>query len=66
MIEILKESFPKIEVKKKERDKLMPERGTLSIEKIKKLINYQPAWTLEKGYFEYISWYKSIFSSLKK
>ena len=66
LIEILKENFPKIEVEKKERDKLMPERGTLSIEKAKKLINYQPTWILEKGYFEYIGWYKSIFSSLKK
>ena len=66
LIEILKESFTKIEIKKKERDKLMPERGTLSIEKAKKLINYKPTWTLEKGYLEYIGWYKSIFSSLRK
>ena len=26
----------------------MPERGTLSIEKAKKLINYQPTWILKK------------------
>ncbi len=66
LIEILKESFPKIEVKKKERDKLMPERGTLSIDKAKKLINYQPTWILEKGYKEYINWYKNIFLSQSK
>ena len=65
LIEILKESFPKIEIKKQERDKLMPERGTLSIEKAKKLIEYQPTWILEKGYKEYINWYKNIFLSQK-
>ena len=26
------------------------------------LINYSPSWPLEKGYPEYIKWYKSIFS----
>ena len=54
-------NFPNIEVQNKERDKLMPERGTLSIEKAKKLIGYEPVWNLEKGYQAYIDWYKKIF-----
>jgi len=65
LIEILKESFPNIKIENKERDKLMPERGTLSIEKAKKLLNYKPSWKLEDGYREYINWYKKIFKDKK-
>ena len=62
MINILKDYFPNVVVKHKPRDSLTPIRGTLSIKKAKKLINYSPSWPLEKGYPEYIKWYKSIFS----
>ena len=36
----------------------MPKRGTLSINKAKKLIKYKPSFNLEKGYQRYINWYK--------
>ena len=62
MINILKNYFPNVIVKHKPRDSLTPIRGTLSIKKAQKLINYSPSWPLEKGYPEYIKWYKSIFS----
>ena len=62
MINILKDYFPNVIVKHKPRDSLTPIRGTLSIKKAQKLINYSPSWPLEKGYPEYIKWYKSIFS----
>ena len=39
----------------------MPVRGKLSIEKAKKLLNYYPEWNLEKGYLNYIKWYKETF-----
>lgn len=56
LIDILKEFFDlKIEYKK--RDKLMPKRGTLSVNKAKNLLNYDPAWNLDKGYRDYIKWY---------
>lgn len=61
MIEILKQNFQKLDVKFKKRDKLMPVRGTLNIDKAKNLLNYQPSWPLEKGYPNYINWYKEIF-----
>tara|TARA_Y100000389_G_C17468516_1_gene528017 strand:+ start:4442 stop:5440 length:999 start_codon:yes stop_codon:yes gene_type:complete len=60
MINILKDYFPNVIVKHKPRDSLTPIRGTLSIKKAQKLINYSPSWPLEKGYPEYIKWYKSI------
>ena len=39
----------------------MPERGTLLIDKAKSLINYNPSFSLEKGYPKYIKWYKELF-----
>lgn len=61
LIEILKSEFKNINVIYKKKDKLMPVRGKLSIEKAKRLINYEPKWDLEKGYINYIKWYKDIF-----
>lgn len=60
MIEIVKKEFPGIEVSYKPRDGLMPERGTLSIEKAKRLLGYQPKWPLDKGFLKYIEWYKGL------
>lgn len=62
MIDIVKEHFPNINVKYLPKDKLMPDRGTLSIDKAKKLINYEPRYPLELGYKKYIEWYKSLKS----
>lgn len=60
MIEIMKREFPGIEVKYNPRDALMPERGTLSVDKARKLLGYQPAYPLERGFVEYIKWYKDL------
>ena len=57
---IVLESFPKIKIKKNTRDSLMPERGTLDISKAKKLLGYNPRFPIEKGFTNYISWYKSF------
>jgi nucleoside-diphosphate-sugar epimerase len=63
MIDILKKYFPDIKVQNTPRDSLMPERGTLSVEKAKKMIGYNPQNPLEIGFSKYIEWYKSIFGS---
>ena len=57
LIEILKSEFPDLRVNYQERDKFMPERGTLLISKAKKLLNYNPSNALEQGYPKYIEWY---------
>ena len=62
IIEILKKNFIGLKIEFKKRDKLMPERGTLSIDKAKKLINYEPKWKIEDGYQKYIDWYKNFES----
>ena len=64
MIDILKIYYPNIKVLKENRDKLIPKRGTLSIDKAKDLIDYSPSWPLEKGYPEYIKWYNNFKKNL--
>ena len=60
MIEIMRDGFPNIEVKYQARDGLMPERGTLSVEKARNMIGYVPAFPLEIGFVRYIEWYKEL------
>lgn len=63
LISILSDFFPTLKVKYLSKDQLMPDRGTLSIEKAKRLLHYEPAFPLEKGFIEYINWYKSIYQT---
>ena len=60
MSEIIREYFPNIKIRNVERDKLMPKRGTLNVDKARDLIGYNPSWPLEKGYPRYIDWYKNF------
>ena len=61
MIDLMKEAFPTIEVVHNPRDGLMPERGTLNVDKARQLIGYDPQYPLEKGFPRYIEWYKAIY-----
>ena len=61
MVEILRQHFPKISVRSIPKDSLMPDRGTLSVDKARSLIGYEPTWPIEKGYPQYIAWYKELF-----
>tara|TARA_B100001093_G_scaffold520481_1_gene616524 strand:+ start:3587 stop:4591 length:1005 start_codon:yes stop_codon:yes gene_type:complete len=56
-IKILKKYFPKMKIDYIPRDKLLPFRGTLSINKSKKLIKYKPKFNLERGIYNYVNWY---------
>lgn len=60
MLEIVKSHFPEVAVKYQPRDQLMPERGTLSVQKARTLLGYEPQWPLEKGFVRYIEWYKEL------
>ncbi|MEP4378228.1 MAG: NAD(P)-dependent oxidoreductase [Alphaproteobacteria bacterium] len=61
MAEIIEAHFPDVRVKYEDRDVLMPERGTLSVDKARRLIGYDPQFPLDKGFVEYIEWYKNLF-----
>ena len=66
LIEVLKNEFPNIKFFYKEKEKFMPERGTLDISKAKKLIGYNPINPIDTGYIKYISWYKKFWDNLKR
>jgi nucleoside-diphosphate-sugar epimerase len=57
IITIMKGYFPDLRVKNKPRDKLMPKRGTLSINKATQLLNYVPKNPIDVGFPKYIEWY---------
>ncbi len=60
MAEIILSEFPDLKLIRKPRDGLMPERGTLNIDKAKQLLGYIPEYPLEKGFINYINWYKEF------
>jgi nucleoside-diphosphate-sugar epimerase len=62
MAQIVKAEIPDVVIKYQARDQLMPERGTLSVDKARRLLGYQPQWPLEKGFVRYIQWYKGLAS----
>ena len=65
LLSILKNEFPNINVEYKEREKLMPIRGTLSVKKAKSLLNFTPEYSIDMGYLKYINWYKDFWKNLK-
>lgn len=65
LIEILKTKFKNINISYKDRDKLMPKRGTLKNDKSKDLLGFNPSYPIEIGYNKYIDWYKSFWLEKK-
>lgn len=61
LTKIIGRSIKNLKIKSQKRDKLMPYRGTLSNNKIKKYLNYKPKYNLEKGLDKLISWYKKNY-----
>ena len=64
LAKILKQEFPNVNISYKGREKFMPERGTLNINKAKKLIGYSPKNSIGEGYIKYINWYKNFWKNL--
>jgi len=60
IVDLVRKHFPDIQLKHNPRDGLMPERGTLSIEKARMLLGYEPQFPIEKGFVDYINWYKQF------
>lgn len=66
LADIVKAHFPKVEIKYLPKDKLTPDRGTLCVDKAKKLLGYDPQYPLEKGFVKYIEWYKSTWNQVER
>jgi len=61
MADILAAHFPDVKIDYQPKDELTPDRGTLSVEKARKIIGYDPQYPLERGFVEYIKWYKDMW-----
>jgi nucleoside-diphosphate-sugar epimerase len=60
MAELVRSRFPGVSVNLQPRDALMPERGTLSIQKARDLLGYEPTFDLDTGFRNYIDWYQEF------
>jgi len=65
LADLVKNEFPSVKINYVGKEQFMPERGTLNINKAKKLIGYSPQYKLEEGYTKYIQWYKNFWKNLK-
>lgn len=60
LVQIMKQEFPEIKVQNVRRDNLMPFRGTLNVDKAKKLIEYSPQYSIDIGFPKYVQWYRDL------
>jgi nucleoside-diphosphate-sugar epimerase len=60
MAEIVRKRFDNIPIEYVKRDKLMPFRGTLSVQKAKDLLGYDPQNPIEVGVPKYMDWYQQF------
>ena len=63
LADIVAEHFPGVQMQDAERDRLMPRRGTLSVQKARELLGYTPTNPIETGFPKYIAWYRDFFRS---
>jgi len=54
----LQKHFPNLQYEITKRDDFRPKRGTLSIDKARKLIGYEPKYSLQDGVDEYVAFIK--------
>jgi len=60
LAELVLGEFKGVTLEYQARDALMPERGTLSVAKARKLLGYEPKFPVEVGFKKYIDWYKGV------
>ncbi len=62
----IKSKFKNQKFKNLKRSKLVAIRGTLSVNKAKKLVGYKPTHNINNGIQKYYNWYKKKFTQLSK
>jgi nucleoside-diphosphate-sugar epimerase len=61
---VVRQQFPGVDAEYVARDVLMPFRGTLSIEKARRLLGYAPKHAIEEGFVKYIQWYRELTAEI--
>jgi nucleoside-diphosphate-sugar epimerase len=65
LVEVLKKQFPDVAVQHVPRDRLMPFRGTLNVDRARRLVGYEPAFPIEIGFAKYAEWYRRRAGGVK-
>jgi nucleoside-diphosphate-sugar epimerase len=60
VVELVRQEFPDVKIEHAQRDRLMPERGTLSVAKARDLLGYSPKVPIETGVPRYVAWYRGL------
>ena len=60
--EILQNLLPGVEIVEQPANVFRPERGALDISKARKLLGYEPQYSLEEGLREYVAYFKKLRS----
>jgi nucleoside-diphosphate-sugar epimerase len=63
LLAALRCEFPDITVQTRPKNRLMPDRGTLCVDKARRMIGYEPQYPLERGVAQYVQWYRSLRQS---
>lgn len=63
LVAVLRRHFPELETESTERDPLLPHRGTLCVEKAKRLLGFTPKHSIEEGVEKYVAWYRAFLSN---
>lgn len=58
----VREHFPDVGIEYGDRDQLRPLRGTLSVEKARRVLGYEPTVSLEEGLARYVEWYRELLA----
>lgn len=66
LVGVIREHFPNVKVENVPRDNLMPFRGTLSVDKARRLFGYAPVNPIEVGMPKYIAWYREFTGAAKR
>jgi nucleoside-diphosphate-sugar epimerase len=60
LVAAVRSRFPEAAVQYAPRDRLMPMRGTLCVDRARELLGYQPRYGIEKGVPAYVDWYRGF------
>lgn len=59
LVDLIQHRFAGVEVEYKPWNRTVPHRGTLNIDKARRLLGYAPRYPLERGYPLYMNWYET-------